>query len=262
LDAVIVNRLAAAAASTLTLISGFGLGTFLTPVFALFFPIETAIAATAIVHLANNIFKLGLLGKHADWNVVVRFGLPAVLAAFLGAAVLVYVAALPALATYEALGQQRSMTLVKLVIGTLIAGFALLQLSPRVSGLAIPPRYLPWGGALSGFFGGLSGNQGAFRSAFLIKCGLDKTAFIATGVVCAVLVDLVRIGVYGASYFSSRFAVLTQETAGLVAVAALSAFAGAWFGRRMLRKVTLHSVHLVVAVMMFIIGLGLATGFI
>ena len=55
-------------ASGLTLFSGFGLGTLLMPAFALFFPIEVAVAATAIVHLANNIFKVGLVAKKADFG--------------------------------------------------------------------------------------------------------------------------------------------------------------------------------------------------
>jgi len=49
--------------SGLTLFSGFGLGTLLVPVFAIFFPIEIAIALTAIVHFLNNLFKLALLAK-------------------------------------------------------------------------------------------------------------------------------------------------------------------------------------------------------
>jgi len=57
----VVLCLAALAVSGLTLFSGFGLGTLLMPVFAIFFPIEIAIAMTAIVHLANNIFKLALV---------------------------------------------------------------------------------------------------------------------------------------------------------------------------------------------------------
>ena len=51
-------------ASGLTLFSGFGLGTLLMPVVAVFFPLEVAIAMTAVVHLANNLFKL-LLRKWA-----------------------------------------------------------------------------------------------------------------------------------------------------------------------------------------------------
>ncbi len=58
---------AALVASGLTLFSGFGLGTLLMPVFALFVPLELAVAMTAVVHLANNLFKVGLLGRRADW---------------------------------------------------------------------------------------------------------------------------------------------------------------------------------------------------
>ncbi len=58
--------LAAFLASGLTLFSGFGLGTLLLPVMVLFFPIDLAIALTAVVHALNNLFKCWLLGRHAD----------------------------------------------------------------------------------------------------------------------------------------------------------------------------------------------------
>jgi len=88
------------------------------------------------------------------------------------------------------------ITIIKAVIGTLIMVFALLEMWPRFQELAFPPRWLPLGGALSGFFGGLSGNQGALRSAFLLKIGLSKEAFVATGVVSAVIVDAARLVIY------------------------------------------------------------------
>ena len=62
--------LASFAASLLTFFAGFGLGTIMLPVFAIFFPLELAIAATAIVHFANNIFKYALLRREIDWQVV------------------------------------------------------------------------------------------------------------------------------------------------------------------------------------------------
>ena len=71
--------------SILTFFSGFGLGTILMPVFALFFPTELAIALTGVVHFFNNIFKLFLVGNKADKSVLIRFGIPAIIAAFLGA---------------------------------------------------------------------------------------------------------------------------------------------------------------------------------
>ena len=66
---LVLIGIAALLVSGLTLFSGFGLGTVLMPVFALFFPLPLAIAATAVVHFANNIFKFGLMAKLADWRV-------------------------------------------------------------------------------------------------------------------------------------------------------------------------------------------------
>jgi len=118
----------------------------------------------------------------------------------------------------------------------------------------------PAGGLVSGFFGGLSGNHGALRSAFLIKAGLSKEAFVATGVVIAVLVDAVRLLVYGASFAVSGFSALGGAVGGAVVVATLAAFAGAYLGVRLIGKVTLRAVQLVVAQGMALIGFGLAVG--
>jgi uncharacterized protein len=254
--------LAALLASGLTLFSGFGLGTILTPVFALFFPVPAAVAMTAIVHLANNLFKIGLVGRDADWRVVARFGLPAALAAIAGASLLALFADLPALARYELWSQMHEITPVKVVIGLLIASFALLELWPRFAKLSFPPSWLPVGGLLSGFFGGLSGNQGALRSAFLIKAGLSKQAYVGTGAACTVLVDAVRLTVYSAAFQAGGWQVLQGENGGLVVAATLSAFIGAYVGKRLLKKVTLCFVELTVAALMVLIGTGLASGLI
>jgi uncharacterized membrane protein YfcA len=254
--------LVALAVSGLTLFSGFGLGTLLMPAFALFFPVPTAIAATAVVHLANNLFKLGLVGRNASWPVVVRFSVPAALAALFGATALVGFAGLEPLTSYALFGRSFEITPVKLLIGTLIVAFAALELSPAFAALTIPSKYLPLGGLLSGFFGGLSGNQGAFRSAFLIKSGLAKEAFVATGVVSAVIVDTVRLSVYGVSTFTASFEALPTEIVGLVFTASLAAFAGAFLGTRLLTKVTLRAVQITVAACMIGVGGGLAAGWI
>jgi uncharacterized membrane protein YfcA len=71
----LVVSLAAFLAAGLTMYSGFGLGTLMLPVFALFFPVEMAVVATALVHGANNVFKVSLLGRHADREVVIKWRL-------------------------------------------------------------------------------------------------------------------------------------------------------------------------------------------
>lgn len=256
----LVIAAAALIASGLTLFSGFGLGTILMPVFALFFPLTVAIPATAVVHLANNLFKVGLVGRRANWGVLLRFAPAAIVAAMTGAWLLELLADLPPLARYEFLGFARELHPVKLIIGLVIVIIAALELSPRFGGLAFPPRFLVLGGLISGFFGGLSGNQGAFRSAFLLRAGLDKEAFVATGVIAAVMVDTARLAVYGLSIYTTNFAALGGDAAGAVATAIIAAFLGAYLGARLLKKVTLRFVQLVVATMMVAIGFGLAGG--
>ena len=143
----LVICLVAILVSALTLFSGFGLGTLLMPAFALFFPLPVAIAATAVVHLANNIFKVILVGKKADWGVVARFAVPGAIAAMLGALLLNSFVHIPPLLSYP-LGQRTyDITVVKLVIGGLIIIFALLELIPAFGKLAFDKKYLLLGGA-------------------------------------------------------------------------------------------------------------------
>jgi uncharacterized protein len=246
--------------SGLTLFSGFGLGTILMPAFALFFPVPVAVAATALVHLANNIFKAALVGRYADWKVVLRFGLPAAAAALVGAALLNVFAALPPAAAYELAGRTHQVTILKLVIGVLIVVFAVFELVPQLRRLDLVRGRLVPGGALSGFFGGLSGHQGALRSAVLIKAGLTKEAFVGTGTIAAVMVDVSRLAVYGLSFYSLRLGGLDRDVAGLVVAATAAAFAGALAGRKLLPKMTFETIQALVGIMLVLVGLGLAAG--
>jgi len=253
---IFIICIAALIASALTLFSGFGLGTLLMPVFAIFFPLEIAIAMTALVHLANNIFKIGLVGKNADRSVVLRFGLPAMVAAFAGALLLTSLVNIQPLYEYRALGRNLQITTIKIAIGMLIILFVALELTPSFSKIAIERKWLSIGGIISGFFGGLSGHQGAFRSMFLIKAGLEKKAFVATGVILAVIVDLSRMVVYGADILAQTGDVEWL----LVLVASFSAFVGAYIGKNILKKVTIRVVQLIVSVLLVVVAVGLVTG--
>jgi uncharacterized protein len=252
----LVVPLVALLASGLTLFSGFGLGTLLMPVVAIFFPLPLAIAMTALVHLANNVSKTGLLGRHADLAVLWRFGLPAILSAFAGAWLLAQLAAGEPLARYALLGREYAVTPVKLVVGVLILVFVVIEASTRFKALALDRRWLPLGGVISGFFGGLSGHQGALRSVFLVKAGLPKEAFVATGAVIAMLIDLARIGVYGHDLRAQWQAVDWS----LLGLASLAAFLGAYLGSRLLEKVTIAFVQRIVAGLLVVVGLGLIAG--
>ena len=244
-------------ASGLTLYSG--LGTVLLPAFAIFFPVPVAVAATGTVHLLNNLFKGGLLHRQADWRTVARFGLPAIPAAVLGAWLLVELGDTPRLFAWEAFGRTFGPTAAGVTIGALMILFALLELQPWFQRLAAPPRFLPLGGALTGFIGRLTGQQGAFRAMFLMKSGLDPARFIATGVLIAILIDVSRLPTY-ATELRAAHQGLSGHGWALVAVGTLCAFAGAFVGVRYLKKATLGVIRWIVAIVMLLVGAALLTG--
>jgi len=250
--------LAAFFASVLTFFSGFGLGTILLPVFAIFFPVDIAMALTGVVHFANNIFKITFVGKKTDWQVLLRFGIPAIIASFAGAWLLLRITRMPALFDYQLWGRTLEVTPVKLVVALLLLAFSLLEVIPSVQKIQFGRDKLPLGGLLSGFFGGLTGIQGAVRSAFLIRSGLTKEAYIATGVVIAALVDITRLSVYATRFKDASL----HEHLPLIISAIVAAMAGALLGSRLLKKITLRSIQVIVAVMLLLIAIALGMGLI
>lgn len=255
---ILIIALSAFLVSILTFFSGFGLGTVLTPIFALWFPIDLAIALTAIVHLLNNAFKLVLVGRHANREAVLRFGLPALVAAAFGAWLLIRVSDLTPIASYSLFGRELEILPLKLTIALLIAFFTLFEVVPKLKNWTVDKKYLPLGGLLSGFFGGLSGHQGALRSAFLIRMGLSKESFVATGVVIACLIDGVRLSVYSQHFTREGI----TDNASLLISATLAAFAGAYLGNRLLKKVTMETVQNIVSVGLFALAIALGAGLI
>lgn len=250
-------------ASILTLYSGFGLGTVLLPVFAMFFPVEVAVAATAVVHAANNVFKIAAVGRHADWALVRRFGIPAIAAAVVGASLLGLVSTAPRQLAWSFFGLDATLTPVGLILGVLMVGFALFELLPALRRLEFGRDHLVAGGLLSGFFGGLSGHQGALRSAFLVKLGLDTPVFVGSTALISFMVDAMRIAVYAATFFLlGKGSPIGSTEAPLMATAIVAAFAGVFLGSRYVAKVTMETVQLIAGTLLLIIGLGVAVGLI
>lgn len=254
----VVICLVAFLGSGLTLFSGFGLGTILVPVFAIFFPIHVSIALTAIVHFLNNLFKLFLLGKHADKKIVLSFGIPSLLASLAGAWLLTVISQAQPLYVYSIGDHVFSITTLKLTISALLIFFALFDVIPKLASLQFDSKYMVAGGLLSGFFGGLSGNQGALRSAFLVRAGLSKEAFIASGIVIACMIDVTRLTVYSNQILN----VGNEMNVPLLISATLSAFAGAYIGNKTVKKITIKTLQYVVAAMLIVFGFLLGAGII
>lgn len=247
-------------AAGLTFFSGFGLGTIMLPVFSILFPLPVAIGATALVHLANNVFKFGLVYKHIHYPTLLRFGFPALVFAAIGALVLKQLDGTEILHSYYLFGVLAEITWLKITIGFLMILFAWLDLSPKFSAYTFDKKYLSLGGMLSGFFGGVSGHQGAFRAAFLSKSGLSKEQFIGTSNSVAILIDISRLLIYvtaiGSTNSTGKESILlafsTQKS--LLIIAILFAFLGTYIGKELVKKTTIVVVQRVVGILLFLMG--------
>jgi uncharacterized membrane protein YfcA len=205
------------------------------------------------VHVLNNFFKMGLIFKSVNWKTLLYFGVPGIFGAFLGALLLLQI-------DTNAIWFENDYLSIKplnTVIGFLMIFFAIAELA-NLKEFSFKRQYLIPGGFLSGFFGGLSGHQGALRSMFLIKANLSKQAYIATGVGIALLVDITRIPIYWTKYDQG----FVFENIRIIGLATLFAFLGAYVGKRLINKVTMKTVHLIVGVLLVVMGLGMIIGLI
>lgn len=244
--------------SGLTFFSGFGLATVLTPVLILFFPAPVAISLTAIVHFLNNIFKLILTSKNVNVEVLIKFGITAMFGAVFGSFTLVAISKKSFVINYHLFNHSFHVELVNFIIGIIIFAFVLLEMFPKINELPLNKNLLPIGGALSGFFGGLSGHQGAFRSLFLIKCNLTKEQFVATGILSACFVDIVRLSIYGANFLNMEI----KNDFYLLVCAVVSAFLGSYIANKYMQKITINLIKNIIISLLLFISIGLITGLI
>ncbi|MDZ4709007.1 MAG: sulfite exporter TauE/SafE family protein [Saprospiraceae bacterium] len=244
-------------ASVLTFYSGFGLGTLLLPVFALWFPLKEAVIMTAVVHLFNNLFKLVLVNKFIDRQILIRFGLPALGAAILGSLCLQWISEINIAYPVRIGPFHASLRVLNFILGLSIIIFGILEFY-HFEKHSFGKRPLVLGGILSGFFGGLSGHQGVLRSAFLLKYHLSKEVFIGTGVAIACIVDIARLTMYS----TDLSLVSGQSSYLLVAVSVTAAIVGAVVGNQFLKKVDINLVKKITATGIIIMGLAIMAGII
>jgi len=175
-----LGGLVGVAAGGVAALSGFGIGSLLTPLLAAAVGTKVAVAAVAIPHVAGTALRFWLLRKAIDQRVLLSFGLTSAAGGLAGALLHSYI-------TSVAL----TVILACLLVFAGIMGLTGLSKRLRFKGPAA------WGaGALSGAFGGLVGNQGGIRSAAMLGLDVSRDAFIATATAIALMVDAARLPVY------------------------------------------------------------------
>ena len=230
---ILIPVVAAFLSASLTLMTGFGLGTILTPVFLIFYDVKIAILIVAVVHLSNNLLKLSLFRSYVSLDILKRFGALTLIGAFIGAF----------------LQGKMDSSAVKILLGIALILLGLKEVTGLGERLRLPQKIDFIGGFLSGLLGGFVGNQGAIRSAYLLNYNIPKEAFVATAAIIASVVDVTRIPVY---MFNNKDVLANNWI--LLLITTVSAFAGTFAGKRFLKKISVKTFKVYVAVAIVIIG--------
>jgi uncharacterized membrane protein YfcA len=203
-------------AGGLAAVTGFGIGSLLTPFFALQVDTRLAVAAVSIPHVLGTALRFWLVKGRVDRQVLWSFGLTSAAGGLAGAAL------------HGWLGS-RWLTIV---FGALL----LFAAASQATGLAQRMRFrgaAAWiAGAASGLLGGLVGNQGGIRSAALLGFDLPKQTFIATATAIGLFVDGARMPVYLATQHEEILSVWPW-----VAVASVGVCVGTVLGNRALTRI-------------------------
>ena len=220
-------------------VSGFGIGSLLTPLLALEVGTGMAVAAVAIPHAIATAIRGWRLRKAIAWSVLGRFGVIGAAGSLAGALLQARIG-----------GPALTNVLGGLLILTAVAGLTGWASRVTLSGPAVPLL-----GLLSGLFGGLAGNQGGLRAAALSAFKLPPVTFVATATAIGLMVDAARTPVY---LWQAGAALLTLALP--IAVATVGVVLGTMAGERVLLGLAPERFRLVVSGLIGLLGLGLLTG--
>ena len=220
-------------AASIAAVSGFGIGSVLTPVLALRLGTKLAVAAVAIPHFVGTIQRYWNLRRFVDRRVVLGFGITSAIGGLAGALLHVWISS-------RALG---------LVFGSLLLLAGVSELTGWMTRVRWGPRAAWVAGALSGLLGGLVGNQGGIRSASMLGFEVPKESFVATATAIALFVDGARLPVYLATQGREIFAVWP-----LLLLSTAFVIIGTALGTRWLRTIPTHAFRRLIAVLLIALG--------
>ena len=211
----------------------------LTPVIAAATGTKLAVAAVSIPHAIGTSIRFWRFRREVDWTVVRSFGLTSAAGGLTGAL----------------LNTWSTSRALELVFGSLLVLAGASQVTGSTKRWRLRGALAWLGGALSGFFGGLVGNQGGIRTAAMLGFEVSKRQFVATTTAVALLIDIARVPIY--------LAVETAQLARMwptLALATLGVVVGTLFGETLLARVPEQRFRMVIGVLLLLLGVSFLVG--
>jgi uncharacterized membrane protein YfcA len=227
----------AAIAGAIAAVTGFGVGSVLTPTLAVATGTKLAVAAIAIPHFVVTAQRFWKLRRYVDRHILLGFGVASAIGGLGGAL----------------LGTRISSRGLAVVFGILLIVAGISELTGWIQRVRWGRRAAWIAGGLSGALGGLVGNQGGIRTAAMLGFNVPKESFVATATAIGLFVDGARLPVYLATQWREIFTIWP-----LVLMATVGGVIGTAFGTRALGRVPEHVFRRVLAVLLIVLGLYMA----
>jgi len=214
-------------------VTGFGIGSLITPVLSLAIGTKLAVAVVSVPHLIGTSLRFWILRTHLDKKVLLGFGLMSALGGLAGALL------------------HASLNTPAL---TLIFGIILIFAGTMgITGLAQKLKFhgiVAWiAGGVSGALGGLVGNQGGIRSAALLGFNIPKESFVATATAIGLIVDVSRIPVY---FWTEGNGILNNIE--WIVLATCGVIAGTLAGNRVLHRLPEKTFRHTISILILLLG--------
>jgi uncharacterized membrane protein YfcA len=226
-------------ASAFSTIIGFGTGTLTMPFALTLLPFGQAYLFVSTLQWFSGLWKTVLFWGNVRWSLVFRIGFPMMIGSALGAYTLFSI----------------PTDLIYRLFGLLLIGYVLVIIFNPDFKLKVRGLGATIIGLALGLFGGLFGIRGPLRSAFLTSAYLSNEEYLCTSGVIGIGIDTVRISMY----FIGGMRLGVPLTFALLAVIPVSLLAS-WYSQSLARTIAPDRFRLVVAGMLFLVGVKLLLG--
>jgi uncharacterized protein len=217
-------------------ITGLGNATFFVPMLSYFTSFDRVLGIVAFIHVFSNITRMSFFWKNISTEVFVKFGISNIIFVTIGAFFTKFV----------------DINIIEIFLGAVLMAFSLYEIIFKKLVIFMPPKLEVLSGAVAGFFGGLVGTSGPFRSFVLINMGLSKEVYIATSVAVDFIGDVLRLLVYIFNGF------VNNEIITILPIVFLASFIGAFVGQKVLYLIPAKIFNNLVIFFLFMLGFGLA----
>jgi uncharacterized protein len=235
MNPILITTIITFLAEIIGTITGLGSATFFVPSLSFFTSFDYVLGVVAFLHVFSNITRISFFWKNISKEVFLKFGISNIIFVAIGAFFTGFV----------------QIGIIEVILGILLMLVALIELFFKTVKIPTTKGGEGLAGAIAGFFGGLVGTSGPFRSFVLINMGLTKEGYIATSVAVDFIGDVLRLFIYIFNGF------VNAQILVILPLVFAASLVGALLGKKILKFIPTKYFNKLVIGLLFVLGASL-----